>query len=180
MTNLCIKLFKYLFFLPLLDVWIGENEQCHENVCSFQSRRKDFLNKGQTLELHHRIGFKIKVPHIIGLEFNGVSICGTETANNRVERCADNDINPINCTCKPYEKCKWGNETVFELGELLHKGDPLWKEKGKFFNERICNQKTRSVYCCKDEKAPTKKELNILKNYEEKQKVNHAMKKTNK
>ena len=97
-----------------------------------------------------------------------------------MERSADNDINPINCTCKPYRKCKWGNETVFELGELLHKGDPLWKEKGKFFNERICSQKTRSVYCCKDEKAPTKKELNILKNYEEKQKVNHARKKTNK
>ena len=71
-----------MFFLLPVDVWIGDYEQCHENVCTFRSRRKDFLKKGQTLELHHRIGFKIQVPHIIGLEFNGVNICGAKTKSN--------------------------------------------------------------------------------------------------
>ena len=51
---------------------------------------------------------------------------------------------------------------MYEISELKQKGDPLGFEKAKFFKKRICNQKTRTVYCCEDQKPPTDEELNIL------------------
>ena len=66
------------------------------------------------------------------------------------------------CKCEPFEKCKWSNETVFELKELP-KESQLWKEKFTIFRRRICDPKLKSVHCCYDDEIPpTDDELKIL------------------
>ena len=90
---------------------------------------------------------------------------------------AEDDVNEA-CTCEPYKTCKWANHTVFEFSELLAKGDPSGVELANSFQKRICDEKTRSVYCCYDQQSPTDKELNILKEFDAQQKVIMPEKKT--
>ena len=78
------------------------------------------------------------------------------------------------CTCQLYQTCKWGNETLFELTELLEaKSSTEFRkvELAKFFTKRICEPKTRSVYCCRGQRPPLEKELIALRENELNQKV---------
>ena len=55
---------------------------------------------------------------------------------------------------------------MFELGELAQ-GSPLWYKRRNMFKKRICDPKTRTVYCCDDDQTPpTDNELMCLKDPE--------------
>ena len=61
---------------------------------------------------------------------------------------------------------------MFELGELAQ-GSELFKKRFEMFKTRICDSKTRAVYCCDDDQMPpTDNELKCLKDPESYQTVN--------
>ena len=64
-----------------IKVWKGKNEECVGKVCTFIHRKEEPLEKGQTLQLVHRLGIETEVPQVIGLEFNGEKICEIEADN---------------------------------------------------------------------------------------------------
>ena len=75
------------------------------------------------------------------------------------------------CTCQSYKTCQWGNQTFFELTELLEAESSTQfrrVEVAKFFAKRICEPKTRSVYCCRGQRPPSNKELISLKENDQK------------
>ena len=52
---------------------------------------------------------------------------------------------------------------VLEISDIP-RGDPLWIKRVKFFKDRICDRKSRTVYCCDEEKPPNDRQVKILKN----------------
>ena len=75
---------------------------------------------------------------------------------------SDTDIRDA-CTCENFDKCNWANDMVLEISDIP-KDDPLWIKRVKFFKDRICDTKTRTVYCCDEEKPPNDRQVKILKN----------------
>ena len=49
-----------------------------------------------------------------------------------------------------------------EIAKLKH-NDPSRRGMASFFRARICESKTRSVYCCDDESFPSESDLKLLK-----------------
>ena len=49
-----------------------------------------------------------------------------------------------------------------EITKLKH-NDPGRRGMASFFRARICESKTRNVYCCEDESFPSESDLNLLK-----------------
>ena len=45
----------------------------------------------------------------------------------------------------------------------LKRNDPSRRGRVSFFKARICESKTRNVYCCDDESFPSESDLNLLK-----------------
>ena len=69
-----------------------------------------------------------------------------------------------NCTCETYKSCRWAQEAVIDIAEIIfnQKEDPSGKEKAEFFQNRICDKRTQSVYCCDNQTPPSNKRLKIL------------------
>ena len=74
---------------------------------------------------------------------------------------SDTDVRDA-CSCKKWDKCNWANDMVSEISDIP-RGDPLWMKRVKFFKARICDRKTKSVYCCDEEKPPNDRLVKILR-----------------
>ena len=74
---------------------------------------------------------------------------------------SDTDVRDA-CSCKKWDKCNWANDMVYEISDIP-RGDPLWMKRVKFFKARICDRKTKSVYCCDEEKPPNDRLVKILR-----------------
>ena len=65
------------------------------------------------------------------------------------------------CTCGPYKSCNWSQQLIEEIAELPQ-GSQSWSKRFSFFRDRICERKSRNIYCCSG-KAPNDDFLQILK-----------------
>ena len=65
------------------------------------------------------------------------------------------------CTCGPYKSCNWSQQLIEKISELPQ-GSQSWNKRFFFFRDRICERKSRNIYCCNG-KAPSEDFLQILK-----------------
>ena len=65
------------------------------------------------------------------------------------------------CTCGTYKSCNWSQQLIEKISELPQ-GSQSWSKGFSFFRDRICERKSRYVYCCSG-KAPNEDFLQILK-----------------
>lgn len=65
------------------------------------------------------------------------------------------------CTCKPFKSCNWSQHLIEKIAELPQRSQS-WNKRFSFFRDRICEYKTRNVFCCSG-KAPNENFLEILK-----------------
>ena len=65
------------------------------------------------------------------------------------------------CSCEPFKSCNWGQYLIETIAESPQRSQN-WKKRFSFFLDRICERKSRSVYCCNG-KAPNEDFLEILK-----------------
>ena len=68
----------------------------------------------------------------------------------------------IECDCLAWDQCKWSKNMLNEISKLKH-NDPSRRGMASFFRARICESKTRNVYCCDDESFPSESDLKLLK-----------------
>jgi len=74
---------------------------------------------------------------------------------------SDTDVRDA-CECVEWDKCNWANDMVLEISDIP-RGDPLWMKRVKFFKDRICDRKTKSLYCCDEEKPPNDRLVKLLR-----------------
>ena len=67
----------------------------------------------------------------------------------------------LQCVCTPYKSCNWTQTLIDDLN-ALPRGSQSWNKRYSFFKDRICESKSRNVYCC-SEKAPDESFLETLK-----------------
>lgn len=65
------------------------------------------------------------------------------------------------CTCQPFKSCNWSQRLIAKIAELPQRSQS-WNKRFNFFRDRICERKSRNVYCCNG-KAPNEDFLEILK-----------------
>ena len=68
------------------------------------------------------------------------------------------------CTCEPFKSCNWGQHLIEKIAELPQRSQS-WNKRFSFFRDRICERKSRNVYCCNG-KAPNEDFLKVLKSPE--------------
>ena len=81
-------------------------------------------------------------------------------ANCNRQKCLDLKLQ---CKCQAWRSCDWSEKLVNQITELP-KSNPSRPFYIDFFQKRICDFKTRDVYCCNGKNYPSDAELNVLTN----------------
>ena len=68
----------------------------------------------------------------------------------------------IECNCLAWDQCRWSKNMLNEISKLK-RNDPSRRGMASFFRARICESKTRNVYCCDEESFPSESDLKLLK-----------------
>ena len=77
------------------------------------------------------------------------------------------------CVCKPYKECNWSRKTVNKIIKLGRE-IPERRNLLKFIRDRICEGKSRTIYCCgKIQQSPSQAQLKELKGNKEEENTNH-------
>ena len=58
-----------------------------------------------------------------------------------------------NCQCSAFKQCTWSSNQLERIGELP-KNSTSRLEEVKYFRDRICDFKSKTVYCCKGQTPP--------------------------
>ena len=78
------------------------------------------------------------------------------------------------CSCESFNSCKWSKDEIQKIIETSANSASI-KTRIKYVQERICDAKTKSVYCCTNGQAPIDhKHLAILKGDAQNPKTNSS------
>ena len=98
--------------------------------------------------------------HICNKKTQTVYCCGpVQQPPSKIKVFSDKIENESSCDCVNIRSCKWSLDALKGL-KGLEENDPKYKSISSDIKKHICNNKTRTIYCCGPEQhPPSKKEV---------------------